>query len=434
MRCAEGMGALLSFLCSGTVGFAAVSVTSTLSGVQKGRPITFTATTTEVDPVIQVTFTYEGTSLIDVDDAPPYQVTRAMDWTTLLDLTVTATFEFQSLDPQQGSTDVDVVDITLSGPVQVGRGVVAGYGARTSPAGLSVSRWDWQYDTAPASMQMADTNGSDDRSSWAGRMVVSGDLSVAAEIAGIACEVNGSVTVIPRQGTGWSTPATAVEDNEPYWGAPLVTGTSPALGELRDRASDIRCFIVPQSFGDWSGGTTRAEVTSGPCQGLWYVASESFTVDQETVVNRFLKSGGPPPDENATNFFDHNNATGGCIAGNMGNFVQAVMNHEYRGTPEAGGSLEGHFGRVENHLAGHQGPGRAVEGLVSTSQAGLVSLVNAAIADIEDDILAFTADGDWSDDGPNWGGAGSLGSGTHTRYDPIAEDYDAGCPYGPDFF
>ncbi|MBN1513943.1 MAG: hypothetical protein JXB13_18140 [Phycisphaerae bacterium] len=402
--------------------------------MQKGQPITFVATTTETDPVVQVTFSYEGTTLTDVDDTPPYQVTRAMAWTTLLDLTVTATFEFQTIDPQQGSTDVDVVDITLNGLLQMGRGAVAGYSARTSPTGLSVSRWDWQYDTVPADVQMADTNGSDDRSSWAGRMVVSGDLSVAAEIEGIVCEVSKSVTVKPRQGTGWNTPANAVQDNEPYWGASVVTIAIPILGELRDRESDVTAFIVPQSGRDWSGGTTRAEVTSGPCNGLWYVASESFTVDQETVVNRFIKSGGPPPDENATNFFDHNNAAGGCIAGNMSNFVQAVMNHEYRGTPEACGSLEGHFGRVENYLAGHPSPGQAVEGLVSTSQAGLVSLVNAAIADIEDDIAAFTAHGDWNENGPNWGGPGSLGSGKHTRYNPDADDYVSGCPYGPEFF
>ena len=101
---------------------AAVTLQASVTGVQKGGTITFTATTDETDPVVKVTFSYQGTASTDEDTTSPYQVTKTMDWTTAEDLTVTATFDFQSIDDQQDTVDVDVVDITLLGPSQPVRG------------------------------------------------------------------------------------------------------------------------------------------------------------------------------------------------------------------------------------------------------------------------------------------------------------------------
>ena len=71
---------------------ASVSVDADTNGIQKGGQITFTATTDESDPVVKVTFSYEGGGTSDEDTTAPYQVTKTMDWTTMENLTVTATF------------------------------------------------------------------------------------------------------------------------------------------------------------------------------------------------------------------------------------------------------------------------------------------------------------------------------------------------------
>ncbi|MCK4659961.1 MAG: hypothetical protein KAV82_10610 [Phycisphaerae bacterium] len=404
------------------------------NGVQKEAQITFTATTDESDPVVKVTFSYQGGGTSDEDTISPYEVTKTMDWTTMEDLTVTATFDFENIADQQDTVDVDVVDITILGSSIAGRGNNKYYQGRTSPTGLSVSRWDWEYDTTSIDPTWIDTNGNDDQSVWNGRFVISGELTVEATILEIPCTKSKNVTVMDRTGVAWNTPATAVEDNEALWGAPPLGNNEP-LGELRDKDTDVTHIIVPQtSSGDWSDGVVLVEVPSGPCKGFWYVHSECLEIDMETVINRYIKSGGPPPESGATTFYDYNNANGRCIEEDMADFVQAVKNHEYNGTPPTAESLEGHFGRIEYRLNIQEHPGRAVEDLVDTSEAGLIVKVNDEVDFIEGALLLFTTDGDWSDAGPNWGGTGSLGSGKHTRYDIDESDYYDECTFGPENF
>jgi hypothetical protein len=413
---------------------ASVTVSATPTGVQKGGQILFTATTDAGDTVVKVTFTYEGGGGTDDDTTAPFQALKTINWTTLENLTVTATFDFQNIPDQQGQVDVDVVDITLTGPAAPGRGGGATYTGRTSPINLAVSQWSWTYDTAILDVDWTDTPGSDDLSHFSGTMVTSGTVAVSATVLGVACTKSKTVTVMNRTGASWNTPVAAVEDNEPLWGAPLL-GYGELLGQMRDRESNVDQIIVPQtSSGDWSDGVVVAEVTAGPCTGFWYVVSESLEIDLETVINRFLKSGGPPPEPGATSFYDYNDASGRCLAGDAADFVQAIKNHEFRGTPSTAESLEGHLGRIEYGLSQGEHPGRAVEDLVDVSEAGLLGQVNAEVSLIENDLLLYTAEGAWSAAGPNWGGTGSLGSGMHTRYDVDAGDYYSGCTFGPDHF
>ena len=411
---------------------AAVTLTAGDTGVQRGGELTFTATTDETDPVVKVTFSYQGSGDTDEVSTPPYQIIKSMDWATMENLTVTATFDFENIPDQSDTVDVDVVDITLIAPTQPFRGTAVTFVARTDPTGLSVSSWDWEYDTALLDNGTTDESNSDDLSTWGGRIVISGTVSVEATLVGVACTKSLEISVRNRAGVGWNTPIDCVEDNEPLWGAPLF-GYNEPLGQIRDEDSDVHHIIVPQtSTGDWSDGVIVAQVPSGPNAGLWYVVSECLVIDQETVINRYMKSGGPPPEPGATSFFAYNNA--GCISNDMADCVTAVEHHEYRGTPPAVKSLEGHFGRMENRLDAIGHPGLAVEPLVDTTEAGLLAAANDTVEFIEASIDGFTTDGSWSDAGPNWGGEGALGSGKHTRYDVITGAYYTGCTFGPDHF
>ncbi len=412
---------------------AGVTVTADVGGVQKGNTITFTATTDESDPVVKVTFTYEGTANSDEDTTSPYQIAKTMDWATIENLTVTATFDFQSIGDQQDTVDVDVVDITLVGSTQPPRGATAQYWAFTAPSGLSVSTWDWTYDSAHPDVNWTDTADSNYYSRWYGTIAISGTIDVSATILGVSCNKGTSIAVANRGGGTWVTPIECVEDNDPNWGSPPYPDDIP-FGALRDKDSDVFRIIVPQtSQDDWSDGVTLSQAASGPNAGIWYVSSNTLEVDMETVINQFIKSGGPPPVDGEDTFYAHNNAAGGCLEGDMADFVQAVKNHEYRGTPPTAKSLEGHFGRIEYEFYKVTDPAAAIESLTAGSEAALESLVNGTIELIEADLVDFTKHGTWSTAGPNWGGTGSLGSGKHARYDDWEYEW-TGCDYGPENF
>jgi hypothetical protein len=424
----------LLFLCV-AVGYGAAETLGTVylsadvGGVQRGGDITFTATTDEADPVVTVTFSYEGTAGVDEVWSPPYEITKTMDWTCAENLLVTATFEFENISDQSVDVTVNVVDIVIIGVFEPFRGTNSQLIARTDPLGPSVSSWRWTFDTAFVSNEFTDTANDDSFTFWPGRFVLSGTAWVSATVLGVPATQTAQVTVRDRAGIAWQTPVDCVEDNEPLWGAPLF-GFNEPLGQERDRDSNVTHIIVPQSStGDWEDAVVLSQVVSGPNAGLWYVKSEIMEIDQETVINRYMKAGGPPPEQGRLNFFDHNSAA--CIA-NMADFVQAVMNHEYRGTPPSPASLEGHFGRIEDELEAAGDPASAIEPLVATSREALMSQVNEVVGFTETGLVLFATDGSWAyDDGPNWGGEGSLGAGAHTRYNVFAGDYFPGCTFGP---
>jgi hypothetical protein len=279
-----------------------------------------------------------------------------------------------------------------------------------------------------------DSNGVPGQSRTAGPMVASGALRVHADVLGIPCTRTLNIDIRRRTGDRWSTPVHAVEDADPSWGA-APYGYGEALGWLRDRETDSGCLIVPQTeAGDWSAGVCPAEVRVGPCRGIWYVASESLMVDQETVINKYLKADGPAPGDAMENWYTRHNESGGCLESVAADFVQAVRNHEFRGTPSVPGSLDGHFGRIEHFLLVHVPPGRLIEDVVGLSRTGVLDAVNHRLLTLEMELSAFAADGPWSDVGPNWGSDTALGSGGHTRFDDVSHSYYDGCDFGPHRF
>jgi hypothetical protein len=419
---------------------AAVTITASVSGVQKGGAITFTATTDESDPVDDVTFSYEGTTDTDVDTTSPYQVTTTMDWTTLEDLTVTATFAYNSIADQSDTVDVDVIDITFIGPSSPVRGSTASFWAITSPSGIGVSSWSWSYDYDAARYQSntvtwTDTANSDHVSNWLGTIAEPGTVEVSATISGVSCTKNASISITPRSGGAWVTPVACVEDNEPNWGSLIDVSGENTYGQIRDLEGNApENILVPQtSADDWSDAVTIREITLGPNKGLFYVYNTTLEVDQETVINQHIKSGAPNPPGASENTFEHNDASGGCQEGEMGDFVQAIKNHEYRGTPSTASSLEGHFGRLEYWFDNNPDPSVSIESVTDTTENDVVTAVNTTLDFIEGDIQFFMGHqgfGDWPETGPNWGGAGSLGSGQHSVFDDYGFSWTA-CDYGP---
>jgi hypothetical protein len=279
-----------------------------------------------------------------------------------------------------------------------------------------------------------DTANSDDLSPWRGTVVISGTIETSATILGVACTKSMNINVKSRPLTTWTMPIACVEDNEATWGLPPID-QNVAFGMIEDRESNTGRIIVPQSSeGNYADGVTLSQVTSGPNAGMWYVRFNTLEIDMETVINQHIKADAPPPDVGEDNFFDHNNdPNDGCIADDMADFVQAVKNHEYRGTPPTEKSLEGHFGRIEYEFDQMGDPLPTIEAMLATSESALLDAVNGELADFEAFLWMFTAHGDWSDAGPNWGGTGSLGSGKHDRYD-LQSGWTSGCEWGPDYF
>ncbi len=71
------------------------------------------------------------------------------------------------------------------------------------------------------------------------------------------------------------------------------------------------------------------------------ISSHSFKVEQETVINRYVKSGAPRPARRVENWYSRN-------SGFSRDFVAGVKGHEYKGI---GGNATGHYGLIEKALA-----------------------------------------------------------------------------------
>jgi hypothetical protein len=153
-------------------------------------------------------------------------------------------------------------------------------------------------------------------------------------------------------------------------------------------------------------------VTSGPCTGFWYVASSTLKCQRETVINRYIKPGGPVL--GPTNFYG---ANGDCFSTSVGDFIQAVKNHEYRGTPDTPKSPRGHQGRIEQSIIDSSNDAKLeIEALTSGSQNSLSAEVNDTISNCELQVFYYFTD-EWYMQtlGPNWGGSNGLGTGENSR-------------------
>jgi hypothetical protein len=414
-RVAIGVMGAFCLLWRTAVGVGAtVSVSASAGTVAEGASLTLTCTVTPSTYVTQVVFSYEDGSSSDTVTSAPYQVAHAFN-TPMDALTVTATVAYSNGDPNdQATTDVNVVGLSLSGSTAPRRASTVAYAARSNPVGKAISQFNWTYTAEGVTNSYTDYDtDNDDISYWSGKMVISGTLTVQATISGVACTKQVAVTVQPR--TGWTLPISCAQDNNAVWGDEPTE--SQPLGMYRDRDSDEvgRLFVPQPTDGDFSSAVTLTRVSSGPCLDWWYVGASTLKCQRETVINQYIKYGGPAPQGSSDNFFDHNDTY--CLYGDAADFVQAVMNHEYRGTPDTARSENGHHGRTENGVADAEiagDPKVAIESLAARSSANLQSLVDVTVESTETNLGSYALDESWSVSGPNWGaGANALGSGLH---------------------
>ena len=415
---------------------ADVSLTADVTTVAEGGTVHFTVTVTPGDHVEKVTLTYEGLAGSDEDTSAPYVIGKQFD-TAADDLTVTATVTYDNEDPpDQDTLDIDVVGLTIYGAASPVRASTQSYYAYSNPWGKTITSFSWTYTpTTGEAVTWTDNSPSNNTSLWSGTMVVSGTLKVEATVCGVLCTRQQAVAVAARTGASWSIEITCAQDNESGWGDRLTTSQPVTFGENRDRDSNDRPrIIVPQpTDGNFSDGFTLSRVTDGgPCNGFYYVLSNTLKIQRETVINRYIKAGGPPPEDGADNWHSYMDAR--WNSGDADDFVQAVSNHEYRGTPATEQSTEGHQGRIEKSVDDRSDPLADIEAMVDQDQTDLTIAVNAKLETHDDAIYSFFEDGDWASvDGPNWGGTGSLGAGKHARYDMSTQSY-SGLTYGPEKF
>ena len=148
----------------------------------------------------------------------------------------------------------------------------------------------------------------------------------------------------------------------------------------------------------------------GPCTGWWYVTSSSLKVQRETVINKYIKSTGP-----ALGGMTFQQANASCYSGD---FVTAIKDHEYRGTPPIAQSWEGHQGRIEymvQVMSPNADAKNHIEGMMARNLSDLKDSVNSTVASDETYLLNFAdSDTDMQSLGPNWGPyPTSLGQGRH---------------------
>lgn len=382
---------------------AAVSIAPATTLVAQGQSAAFTVSVSPSTHVQEVRFEYEGETGMDVVMAAPFTVTHPFNQPRD-GLIVTATVIYTNGDPpQQVSARVDVVGLTVLGPMNPGRGWLATYNVQSNPAGKSISQVAWTF-TGPGA-----PNTLQNQASWSGKMIVSGTLSVSAVVSGAAVQTNQVIAVSSRN---WSTPISCAQDNDPDFGE--VPVPSAELGMNRDMGSQVRHYIFGPRNGatDFAPARTLAEVTTGPCAGWWYVAGSTLRCQRETVINRYILANGPLIDSRS--FYQVNSD---CFSTSVDNFIQAVGNHEYRGTPDTPGSTSGHQGRLETAILEQwHDPRKAIEPLVNRNPADLADAVNGTILAHEASVLTFFENEVYQSIlGPNWGGVDGLGVGMNSR-------------------
>ncbi len=406
---------------SAVVQAGTVSIVPSSSTVAQGGSVIFSVTAEPAAYVQQVVVTYQGESVQDVSTTVPFSTAHTFN-TPADGLVVTATATYSNGEPEAQSTaTVDVVGITLLGPDAPLRGWPTSYKVQSNPIGKPLNDINWTYVWAGG------LNSSQGNSVWSGMMVLSGVLTVRVTVSGFMLETSKNISVVPRN---WSTAISCVQDSDPDYGD--IPTYYAELGCNRDIRSHYSSYLFVPRNGptDFSPSFTLAEVRSGPCAGRWYVASSTLRCERETAINRYIKADGPVLGN--ANFYG---ANANCFSSSPAHFVQAVKNHEYRGTPDTPQSLGGHQGRIENAVIGYgYDPKRWIEPLVAENQYVLRLIANDTISNCESDIIFFVANELYMITyGPNWGSGDALGTGQHSVWDDLFMMW-TDCLYGPDSF
>ncbi len=241
-----------------------VTVTASSSAVALGGTLNFTVTVSSSSPVQYVSLAYAGEAGADQDTTAPYSFSHTFS-AVGLNKSITATAVYSDNSPSDvGSTTISVVGVTLTGSWTVLRGNTASYSARSSPTGVTMTQAAWSFENGISTPQFTDSDTSDDKSTWTGRMVAAGTLRCTATLLGVNVQVSSSVSINPRS---WTTPLLCAQDNEAGWGdEPTPEAT---LGQNRDRQSDddSRYFVPQLGNGDYSNGFSIVAVSAGHARG-----------------------------------------------------------------------------------------------------------------------------------------------------------------------
>ncbi len=399
-----------------------VAVAPSATVIPQGGTASFTVSVTPGTYVQTVTVTYGGESGQDQFSYAPCVAWRQFN-TPARNKVVTATVSYTNGSPDDVATvTIDVVGVSLTGPASPLRGWPCTYTLKALPTGTPITRCDWTYGVN----SYTDLNGDgNDTSTWAGPMVVSDTIQCSVVVLGITLPVSKQVIVANRN---WSTPVTCAQDNEPEWGDAPTPGAD--LGLNRDRDSNTQSYVfVPRNGSDFTPAVTRTCVSTGPCTGWWYVVATTLKCQRETVINRYIK-----PDAPTLGGSTFAGVNGNCFG--PADFLQAVKNHEYRGSPDTPRSLRGHQGRIENavQLDFYADPRRHIEPLCARTQPDLLADVNDTVLGDEWYVIGFAGDEvSLAGEGANWGyEPTSLGQGGNSRW--LGSDWSYDCAYGPETF
>lgn len=417
---------LTLLLPAGSALGVSVSITPSTPSIPENGSVTFTILVVPNTYVKSVTVAYEGETAQDQLTTYPYEVTHQFN-AAMLNLTITATVAYNNGKPPDFAiTQINVLGLSLAGPASPLRGWPVAYTAQAKPVGTIISQCSWAFEAGHGTNAYMDGSGSRDKSVWSGPIIVNGTIRCIAVIAGVTIEATQSLTVNPRN---WKTPITCAQDNEADWGD--IPSLNTALGRHRDRDSDFPgYYFVPRNPGsDFTPARTIARVSTGPCAGWWYVSSSTLKCQRETVINKYIKENGPAVGDYT--FFE---ANAYCFTTSPAAFLQAIKNHEYRGTPDTPLSPEGHHGRTERSIIefGYD-PKMQIEGLSHPSRVSLEAQINAVIQAAEDNVAYYAEDEFYMGVyGPNWGfDIDALGAGMSSIWD---EYYWTDCVTPPEQF
>jgi hypothetical protein len=115
---------------------------------------------------------------------------------------------------------------------------------------------------------------------------------------------------------------------------------------------------------------------NGPFDGNWYLSEYSIKVERETLLNKYILPGGPPPVRTAKPFYESNKALGNDVDG----YIEAVRKHEMLHTQLMQKALK----------AGDPGP--KIEALVSKNKEDVKTQADQTIKGAEDAIDQASAD------------------------------------------
>lgn len=433
---------------------ATVVLSADATAVAEGGTITFTVDVTPSTYVQKVVLTYSGLAGGDEDTTAPYIIPHT--FSACADYTVTATVSYTNGDPDDtDNMSVSVVGLSISGSTSVLRGFSGVWLAQSNPVGKTIDQFDWSYSWAslPGGEQ-AGTNtyqdldlNYDEKSYWGGRMAVPGTLSCSATVLGVSVQKSLPIAINPRN---WPVPIIAcATDNEAGWGdVPTVeAGFEGVFGQNRDRDSDDSSAVfVPRNGDSFAPARTLGLISGGPCDGWYFVQSSTLKCQRETVINRYIKSGGPLPSGASENFYDHNDNS--CFVPgyyDSEDFVNAVRQHEFQGPqwPETEDPLAGHQGRITYRIQSLlppqwdlADPKQKIEPLVARNLSALSVKVDDEIIAAEDEVIGFAGSDDYMlNVGKNWGNWPnfSLGIGQHSRWDENGAAW-SDCTNGPGSF